>query len=201
MERGVGEGFGEGLGRGWGWRRVGEGVGEGLGSAWLSILPRPRLTKTHSCTRDGGALARSDSVSTFETSGETKNFNFTVRAKMITRAHKALWNQLAETLHLHLHSGIVLEVVRFQVCVWGVGCMRLLKSPITLLQLPITSLQFPVALTLWNCFGINYKTVTLTLIHAQYDWTTGVPDNGNDWRKFCAVPRSYPLRSLVLHFV
>ena len=29
----------------------------------------------------------------------------------------------------------------------------------------------------------------------QYDWTTGVPDNGNDWRKFRAVPRSYPLCS------
>ena len=29
------------------------------------------------------------------------------------------------------------------------------------------------------------------------DWTTGVPDNGNEWRKFRAVPRSYPLRSLV----
>ena len=25
----------------------------------------------------------------------------------------------------------------------------------------------------------------------------GVPDNGNEWRKFRAVPRSYPLRSLV----
>ena len=36
--------------------------------------------------------------------------------------------------------------------------------------------------------------------HAHKDWTTGVPDNGNEWRKFCAVPRSYPLRSLVLCF-
>ena len=33
--------------------------------------------------------------------------------------------------------------------------------------------------------------------HAQYDWTTGVLDNGNEWRKFRAVPRLYPLRSLV----
>ena len=32
--------------------------------------------------------------------------------------------------------------------------------------------------------------------HAQYDWTNGAPDNGNEWRKFRAVPRSYPLRSL-----
>ena len=31
----------------------------------------------------------------------------------------------------------------------------------------------------------------------RYDWTTGVPDNGNEWRKFRAVPRLYPLRSLV----
>ena len=34
-----------------------------------------------------------------------------------------------------------------------------------------------------------------------YDWTTGVTDNGNDWRKFRVVPRSHPLRALVLHFV
>ena len=32
---------------------------------------------------------------------------------------------------------------------------------------------------------------------AQYDWTTGAPDNGKEWRKFRAVPRLYPLRSLV----
>ena len=31
-----------------------------------------------------------------------------------------------------------------------------------------------------------------TALHAQYDWTTGVPDNGNEWRKFRAVPRLYP---------
>ena len=34
-------------------------------------------------------------------------------------------------------------------------------------------------------------------LHAQYDWTTGVLDNGNEWRKFRAVPRLYALRSLV----
>ena len=38
---------------------------------------------------------------------------------------------------------------------------------------------------------------TRKLLHAQYDWTTGVLDNGNEWRKFRAVPRSYPLRSLI----
>ena len=35
------------------------------------------------------------------------------------------------------------------------------------------------------------------VFHAQYDWTTGVLDNGNERRKFRAVPRLYPLRSLV----
>ena len=35
--------------------------------------------------------------------------------------------------------------------------------------------------------------------HAQYDWTAGVPDNGNELRKFRAVPRLYRLRSLVLY--
>ena len=27
------------------------------------------------------------------------------------------------------------------------------------------------------------------------------PDNGNDWRKFCVIPRSHPLHPLVLYFV
>ena len=27
-----------------------------------------------------------------------------------------------------------------------------------------------------------------TIFHAQYDWTAGVPDNGNEWRKFRVVP-------------
>ena len=37
--------------------------------------------------------------------------------------------------------------------------------------------------------------------HAQYDWTTEIPDNGNEWRKFRAIPRLCPLGSLVLCFV
>ena len=40
-------------------------------------------------------------------------------------------------------------------------------------------------------------TCFFSLFGDRYDRTTGVPDNGNDWRKFRAVPRSYPLRSLV----
>ena len=34
-----------------------------------------------------------------------------------------------------------------------------------------------------------------------YDWTTGVPDNGNDWRKFRVVPHSHPLRPPIFYFV
>ena len=44
----------------------------------------------------------------------------------------------------------------------------------------------------------QHSSPRLTFFHAQYDWTTGVPDNGNEWRKLRAAPRSYPLRSLVL---
>ena len=29
----------------------------------------------------------------------------------------------------------------------------------------------------------------------RYDWTTGAPDNGNDWRKFRALPRLDPIAS------
>ena len=35
------------------------------------------------------------------------------------------------------------------------------------------------------------------LVGDRYDWTTGVPENGNDWRKFRAVPRLYRFRPLV----
>ena len=40
--------------------------------------------------------------------------------------------------------------------------------------------------------------------HARYDWTTGVPDNGNVWRKCRVVPRacpSYPLICAYFHRV
>ena len=36
-----------------------------------------------------------------------------------------------------------------------------------------------------------------SLFLAHYDWTSGVPDNGKEWRKFRAAPRLHPLRSLV----
>ena len=35
---------------------------------------------------------------------------------------------------------------------------------------------------------------------ARYDWTTGVPDNGNEWRKFRFASRSHPLHPLVTMF-
>ena len=35
----------------------------------------------------------------------------------------------------------------------------------------------------------------------RYDWATGVSDNGNEWRNFRVVPRSHPLRPLVLNLV
>ena len=37
-------------------------------------------------------------------------------------------------------------------------------------------------------------------VHAQDDWKTRVPDNGNEWRKFRVVPRSHSLRPLVFCF-
>ena len=49
--------------------------------------------------------------------------------------------------------------------------------------------------------GVSGLGVLDACIHAQYDWTTGALDNGNEWRKFLAVPRLYPLRSLGLYFV
>ena len=34
-------------------------------------------------------------------------------------------------------------------------------------------------------------------VHARYDWTTGVPDDGNVWRKYRVVPRAYPSHPLI----
>ena len=48
---------------------------------------------------------------------------------------------------------------------------------------------------------VSKNPVWFSEVEAQYDWTTGVPDNGNEWRKFRVVPRLHPLRSLVLYFV
>ena len=41
--------------------------------------------------------------------------------------------------------------------------------------------------------GARGKNRFSPFLHAQYDWTTGAPDNGNEWRKFRVVPRSHPL--------
>ena len=30
-------------------------------------------------------------------------------------------------------------------------------------------------------------------LNVEYDWTTGAPNNGNEWRKCPVVPRSHPL--------
>ena len=35
------------------------------------------------------------------------------------------------------------------------------------------------------------------MLHARYDWTTSVPDNGNVWRKYRVAPRAYPSHPLV----
>ena len=41
--------------------------------------------------------------------------------------------------------------------------------------------------------GLGSGCLSHHTFHAQYDWTTGVPDNGNEWGKLRAVPRLYPL--------
>ena len=41
-------------------------------------------------------------------------------------------------------------------------------------------------------------TKNSTFCLAQYDWMTGVPDNGKEWRKFRVIPRLHPLRLLLV---
>ena len=39
---------------------------------------------------------------------------------------------------------------------------------------------------------MSFCGVSSDIFHAQYDWTTGVPGNGIEWRKFRVVPCLYP---------
>ena len=52
-------------------------------------------------------------------------------------------------------------------------------------------LSFFSSLSLFS-FSFSLCLLSRENRRAQYEWTTGVPDNGNDWRKFRVVPRSHP---------
>ena len=52
-----------------------------------------------------------------------------------------------------------------------------------------THVQLADELKLGEAFLLTVGASLLPATHAQYDWTTGVLDNGNEWRKFRAVPR------------
>ena len=41
----------------------------------------------------------------------------------------------------------------------------------------------------WEKFPSDFCRSLVLIIHAQYDWATRVLENGNEWRKFRAVPR------------
>ena len=66
--------------------------------------------------------------------------------------------------------------------------------------------NFPIPIVfMWGARHFPPRTPALVELFfitvTRFDWTTGVPDNGHEWRKFRAVPRLYPLRPLVLYFV
>ena len=57
----------------------------------------------------------------------------------------------------------------------------------------------------WGCSKSLCKKKFVLIVRphrlgAQYDWTTGVPDHGNEWRKFRAVPRLHPFRPVCFDF-
>ena len=65
----------------------------------------------------------------------------------------------------------------------------------------ICTLRTPRCKTMGQVWGAGLRAHDHGFSGDRYDWTTGAPDNGNDWRKFRVVPRSHPLRPLVLYFV
>ena len=77
------------------------------------------------------------------------------------------------------------------------GWTRRPRRIITHAELPVRS----ACICTWLARATLSMMLAAPRIGDRSDWTTGVLDNGNDWRKFRAVPRSYPLRSLVLYFV
>ena len=36
-----------------------------------------------------------------------------------------------------------------------------------------------------------------TKVRGRYDWTTGAPHDGNEWKKYRVVPRAHPSRTLL----
>ena len=76
--------------------------------------------------------------------------------------------------------GLVIGIVRFEIAAnrWRFESLRIAKRDSRHLSpKPFVLLKF------WK------------FVHAQYDWTTtGVPDNGNERRKFLTVPGSHPVR-------
>ena len=60
-----------------------------------------------------------------------------------------------------------------------------------IVYVPNVCVPFPTP----NCAESGNFSVA-EIFHAQCDWTIGAPDNG----KFRVVPRSHPLRALVLYF-
>ena len=71
------------------------------------------------------------------------------------------------------------------------------EAAVTVLMVWAVSAVVAVSVMTAAPFKLTLELNPPSLLHAQYDWTTGVPDNGNEWRKFRAVPRLYPLCSLV----
>ena len=63
---------------------------------------------------------------------------------------------------------------------------------------PLARPQFHNASDVWS---ISHRCDCDFVTWAFEDWTTGVPDNGNQWRKFCVVPRLRPLCPLVALFL
>ena len=85
---------------------------------------------------------------------------------------------------------------------WGLQCPALLQLIWDVVLAGVVPFLGLVPAPLHQCSFSRHGQLDslLSFIHAQY-WTTGVPDNGDEWRKFRVVPRSHPLRSLTLYFI
>ena len=119
--------------------------------------------------------------------------NFRPRIFLLNIMFKLSWNHKQLCCYIQERLGAAV-----QKSLWSdLSCRIITLAGVILAKLDLFSARRVTCLDL----PCDLVGVAVGMFHAQYDWTTGVPDNGNEWRKFRAATRSYPLRSLVLYFV
>ena len=112
----------------------------------------------------------------------------------------SLFSLLSSLFSLSLLSSLSLSLS--SVSLLSLFSLSLSLSLLSLFSLSSLSLSLsPLSLSLLSLSLYLYLILSFSLYLYLILSLSGVPDNGNEWRKFRVVPRSHPLRSLAFYFV